>query len=132
MILTVFLIICGYCVTLVISAGTIVREESRFNHLVLFFQSFRIPVAIIAAVVALLAAVVWSPDYPLLTWLIVLLNSFIAVADDVVQRFNIPEGPFRNILEFLTIRKKYFAIAGLVILTVKSIYLLAPVLKLVL
>ena len=133
MLLTVFLIICGYCVTLVLCAGTVVRENSRFHHLVLFFQSIRIPVAIVAALVALVSAViVWTEDYPLLTWIIVLVNSVIAVTDVMIERFNIPEGPFRNILEFLASHKAYFAIAGLIILTVKAIYLLAPVLKLVL
>jgi hypothetical protein len=133
MILTVFLILCGFAVTLAISAGTVVREQSRFHHLVLFFQSIRVPLAIVSALVALVSAVlVWTADYPLLTWIVVLLNSVIAVADVAVDRFNVPEGPLRNVLEFLTSNSRYFAIAGFVVLTAKSVYLLAPVLKLVL
>ena len=131
MILTVFLILCGYCVTIAISAGTVIREQSRFHHLVLFFQSIRIPLAIVSAAVAILsAALVWTEDYPLLTWIVVLLNSIIAIADVMIERFNIPEGPFRIVLEFLTVNQKYFAIAGFIVLTAKSVYLLAPVLKL--
>ena len=133
MILTVFLIVCGYCVTLAVSAGSVVREESRFHHLVLFFQSVRLPVAVVSALVALVsAAVIWTDDYPLLTWITVLLVSVAAVADVIVDRFNLPEGPFRNVLEFMISRRKYFAIAGFIVLTLKAVYLLAPVLKLVL
>jgi hypothetical protein len=128
MVLSVLLIFTGLVVAFMNAAEILVKPGSKLELLLSFFRSIQVPVGITSGLVAVANAFnIWSGDYPLLTWIIVLVNSIIILNDFLIMRLSIPEGsPVMNALLFLTHFRKYFGMTALVLVVIKIIIILAP------
>ena len=123
----VLLIVAGLCVGLINGAERLAREGSKLELLVRFLNSIKVPVGIAALVISLLNAFnIHVYDYPFLTWLIVFINAIILLDEFLIEKLRIVEGPALTALEFLKKNDFYFGLTALVIMIIKTVYLLAP------
>lgn len=137
MVLTVLLLVAGGLVSLLLMEEVFTVEGSSGRLLVAFLGSVRVPLSVVAAVLAVLNAVSWFwrdggvpwNDYPFLPWVVTLVNALLAGRVFWTRLLRLEGTAVGVWLEGLEARRKVFGAVGLLVCSLKALLMAEPLLR---
>jgi len=130
MLLTLLLIIIGFLVAFLAASEKIIKVLPKTEPFFNFLSSLRIPIGLLGIVIGFVNAFnFWWTDYPLLTWLLVFILSITITNEFIQDKFNIGDGFLKDLFILFSNYMSALGITTIIVLTIKSIYLLKPLFK---
>jgi len=130
MLLTLLLIVIGFLVAFLATSEKIIQVLPKTEPFLNFLGSLRIPLGLTGIVIGFVNAFnFWWTDYPLLTWLLVFIVSITITNEFIQDKFNIGDGFLKDLFIFFAKYMSLLGITTIIVLIIKSIYLLKPLFK---
>lgn len=128
------MLIAGVIAGLVNASGLLVKPGSKLESFKKFIDTITVPFGMACVVLAFvnIFSFFWITPYPLITWLVVMINAAIILKDFLTERLNIQQGPLLTVMDTLVKYKTAAGMTLLVICVIKVIMLVSPLFEAIL